>query len=98
MSTVRQIWIITLVAVVGFFGLRSLPDTQCTFLHADHQPVVVDGLEFCGLNEEANFYSPYPIRSGYTSICVSSAGKGLTPMCIPSLPPTVPGDSSCPLI
>ena len=45
MSTVRQIWIITLVAVVGFFGLRSLPDTQCTFLHADHQPVVVDGLE-----------------------------------------------------
>jgi hypothetical protein len=62
MSTVRQIWIITLVAVVGFFGLRSLPDTQCTFLHADHQPVVVDGLEFCGLNEEANFYSPKGLR------------------------------------
>ena len=62
MSTVRQIWIITLVAVVGFFGLRSLPDTQCTFLHAAHQPVVVDGLEFCGLNEEANFYSPKGLR------------------------------------
>jgi len=62
MSTVRQIWIITLVAVVGFFGLRALPDTQCTFLHADHQPVVVDGLEFCGLNEEANFYSPKALR------------------------------------
>jgi hypothetical protein len=62
MSTARQIWIITLVAVVGFFGLRSLPDTQCTFLHADHQPVVVDGLEFCGLNEEANFYSPKALR------------------------------------
>jgi len=62
MSNVRQIWIITLVAVVGFFGLRSLPDTQCTFLHADHQPVVVDGLEFCGLNEEANFYSPKGLR------------------------------------
>ena len=62
MSNVRQIWIITFVAVVGFFGLRSLPDTQCTFLHADHQPVVVDGLEFCGLNEEANFYSPKALR------------------------------------
>jgi len=62
MSNLRQIWIITLVAVVGFFGLRSLPDTQCTFLHADHQPVVVDGLEFCGLNEEANFYSPKGLR------------------------------------
>ena len=62
MSTVRQVGIISLVAVVGFFGLRSLPDTQCTFLHADHQPVVVDGLEFCGLNEEANFYSPKALR------------------------------------
>lgn len=62
MSNVRQVWIITFVAVVGFFGLRSLPDTQCTFLHADHQPVVVDGLEFCGLNEEANFYSPKVLR------------------------------------
>jgi hypothetical protein len=54
--------VITLVAVLGFFGLRALPDTQCTFLHADHQPVVVDGLEFCGLNEEANFYSPKGLR------------------------------------
>jgi hypothetical protein len=62
MSNLRQVGIITAVAVVGFFGLRSLPDTQCTFLHADHQPVVVDGLEFCGLNEEANFYSPRALR------------------------------------
>jgi hypothetical protein len=62
MTASRQFWVITLVAIVGFFGLRSLPDTQCTFLHADHQPVVVDGLEFCGLNEEANFYSPKVLR------------------------------------
>jgi hypothetical protein len=62
MSPLRQVGVITLVAVVGFFGLRALPDTQCTFLHADHQPVVVDGLEFCGLNEEANFYSPKALR------------------------------------
>jgi hypothetical protein len=62
MSNHRQVGIITAVAVVGFFGLRALPDTQCTFLHADHQPVVVDGLEFCGLNEEANFYSPKSLR------------------------------------
>jgi len=62
MSTARQVLVITLVAVAGFFGLRALPDTQCTFLHADHQPVVVDGLEFCGVNEEANFYSPKSLR------------------------------------
>jgi hypothetical protein len=62
MSNLRQVGIITAVAVLGFFGLRALPDTQCTFLHADHQPVVVDGLEFCGLNEEANFYSPKGLR------------------------------------
>jgi len=79
MSTVRQIWIITLVAVVGFFGLRSLPDTQCTFLHADHQPVVVDGLEFCGLNEEANFYSPkalrFPVELKVTLDAAATAGE-----------------------
>ena len=62
MSNLRQVGVITTVAVLGFFGLRALPDTQCTFLHADHQPVVVDGLEFCGLNEEANFYSPKGLR------------------------------------
>jgi hypothetical protein len=79
MSTVRQIWIINLVAVVGFFGLRSLPDTQCTFLHADHQPVVVDGLEFCGLNEEANFYSPkalrFPVELKVTLDAAAAAGE-----------------------
>jgi len=79
MSTVRQIWFITLVAVVGFFGLRSLPDTQCTFLHADHQPVVVDGLEFCGLNEEANFYSPkalrFPVELKVTLDAAATAGE-----------------------
>ncbi|MEN9653498.1 MAG: hypothetical protein RL303_1218, partial [Verrucomicrobiota bacterium] len=62
MSKLRQVGIISGVAVLGYFGLRALPDTQCTFLHADHQPVVVDGLEFCGLNEEANFYSPRGLR------------------------------------
>ena len=62
MTDLRQVGVITGVAVLGYFGLRALPDTQCTFLHADHQPVVVDGLEFCGLNEEANFYSPKGLR------------------------------------
>jgi hypothetical protein len=50
------------LAVAGFFGLRALPDTQCAFLHADHQPVIVDGVEFCGVNEEANFYSPKALQ------------------------------------
>lgn len=57
-----QIFLISAMAVAGFFGLRALPDTQCAFLHADHQPVVVDGVEFCGVNEEANFYSPKALQ------------------------------------
>jgi hypothetical protein len=62
MTPQRQALVISALAVAGFFGLRSLPDTQCAFLHNDHQPVVVDGLEFCGVNEEANFYSPKELR------------------------------------
>ena len=55
MTPQRQILLISTLAIVAFFGLRALPDTQCAFLHADHQPVIVDGIEFCGLKEEANF-------------------------------------------
>lgn len=77
MSRVRQIWLITLLAGLGFLGLRSLPDTHCAFLHNDHQPVVADGLEFCGVNEEANYYSPkamrYPVRMDLT---MGPDGKG----------------------
>jgi len=62
MSPRSQVLLITCAALAGFVGLRALPDTQCAFLHADHQPVVVDGVEFCGLNEEANFYSPKELR------------------------------------
>lgn len=62
MTPRRQTLVISLLAVAGFFGLRALPDTQCAFLHADHQPVIVDGVEFCGVNEEANFYSPKALQ------------------------------------
>lgn len=62
MTPRQQTLLISALAVVGFFGLRTLPDTQCAFLHADHQPVVVDGVEFCGVNEEANFYSPKALQ------------------------------------
>ncbi len=62
MTPLRQALIISVLAVAGFFGLRALPDTQCAFLHADHQPVIVDGVEFCGVNEEANFYSPKALQ------------------------------------
>lgn len=62
MTPRRQVLVISLSAVAAFFGLRALPDTQCAFLHADHQPVVVGGVEFCGVNEEANFYSPKALR------------------------------------
>lgn len=62
MTPQRQTLLISVLAVAGFFGLRALPDTQCAFLHADHQPVIVDGVEFCGVNEEANFYSPKALQ------------------------------------
>lgn len=62
MTPQRQILLITAGAVLAFLGLRSLPDTQCAFLHADHQPVVAQGIEFCGINEEANFYSPKALK------------------------------------
>ncbi len=62
MTPLRQTLLISTLAVAGFFMLRALPDTQCTFLHADHQPVVVDEVEFCGVNEEANFYSPKALQ------------------------------------
>lgn len=62
MTPRRQTLVISALAVAGFFGLRALPDTQCAFLHNDHQPVIVDGVEFCGVNEEANFYSPKELR------------------------------------
>jgi hypothetical protein len=62
MKPLRQTLLISVLAVAGFFGLRALPDTQCAFLHNDHQPVIVDGVEFCGINEEANFYSPKALQ------------------------------------
>lgn len=62
MTPLRQTLLISVLAVAGFFGLRALPDTQCAFLHNDHQPVIVDGVEFCGINEEANFYSPKALQ------------------------------------
>jgi hypothetical protein len=58
----RQTLVLSVLALAAYFGLRSLPDSQCAFLHADHQPVVAQGVEFCGLNEEANFYSPKALR------------------------------------
>jgi len=62
MTPRRQILLISVLAVAAFFGLRALPDTQCAFLHADHQPIIVGEVEFCGVNEEANFYSPKALQ------------------------------------
>lgn len=66
MSPARQAVLISALAGLAFLGLRSLPDTRCAFLHADHAPVVAGGVEFCGVDEEANFYSPkalkFPVR------------------------------------
>ncbi len=66
MSPLRQTLWLTAGAVLLFFGLRSLPDTHCAFLHADHEPVLYNGVEFCGVNEEANYYQPqvmqFPVK------------------------------------
>lgn len=58
MSPVRQALLITALAGAAYLGLRAMPDTHCSFLHASHQPVLVEGVEFCGEDEEANFYDP----------------------------------------
>ena len=65
MSPRRQAWLLSALAGLAFLGLRSLPDTHCALLHADHQPVIVDGVEFCGVNEEANFYRPRALKFPY---------------------------------
>lgn len=62
MSKRRQFWIISFLAIGLFVLLKSLPDTHCALLHADHQPVYDQGLEFCGVNEEANFYNPKDLQ------------------------------------
>lgn len=62
MSPRRHIVWLTAGAAALYFLLRSLPDTQCTFLHNAHEPVMVGGVEFCGENEEANFYNPTDLK------------------------------------
>ncbi|NBY42839.1 MAG: hypothetical protein EBQ49_06075 [Verrucomicrobia bacterium] len=67
MNKHRQLILISILALGLFALLKSLPDTQCALLHVAHQPVLDRGLEFCGVNEEANFYSPkdlqFPVKA-----------------------------------
>lgn len=51
MKTWLQIGLITLLCGGLYAGLRSIPYTECTFLHYQSPEVREDGLEFCG---EAN--------------------------------------------
>jgi hypothetical protein len=62
MTPVAQSLALTALAGLAYVGLRSMPDTHCSFLHASHQPVLVEGVEFCGEDEEANFYDPGALR------------------------------------
>lgn len=48
MKTSLQAGLITLGAVLLFVGLRSMPDTECTFLHYQSPSISADGIEFCG--------------------------------------------------
>ncbi|WP_309384335.1 hypothetical protein [Cerasicoccus frondis] len=43
-----QVALITAAAVGLFAGLRSLPDTECGFLHYDPPVVDGDGIQYCG--------------------------------------------------
>ncbi|MEI6121248.1 MAG: hypothetical protein WCP90_01905 [Opitutae bacterium] len=67
MNKRRQLILISILALGLFALLKSLPDTQCALLHVAHQPILDRGLEFCGVNEEANFYSPkdlqFPVKA-----------------------------------
>ena len=58
MSPTRQTLLLTALAGAAYVALRSMPDTHCSFLHAAHEPVLIEGVQFCGENEEANFYDP----------------------------------------
>lgn len=62
MSKSRQVGLITLLALLGYLALSLLPDTHCALLHGAHEPLLVRGVEFCGINEEANYYSPKKMR------------------------------------
>lgn len=62
MSPIKQTLLISGAAALLYIGLRSLPDTHCAFLHADHQPILFNGVEFCGVNEEANYYQPQAMQ------------------------------------
>lgn len=58
MKASTQAALLTLGAAALYAALRNMPDTHCSFLHASHEPLVIDGAEFCGEDEEANFYDP----------------------------------------
>ncbi len=58
MRPAAQVALLTLGAVALYAALRNMPDTHCSFLHAAHEPLLVEGVEFCGEDEEANFYDP----------------------------------------
>ncbi|TSA31328.1 MAG: hypothetical protein D4R66_07725 [Opitutales bacterium] len=62
MSKRAQVGVISTLAFLGYLALSFLPDTQCALLHGAHEPLLVRGVEFCGINEEANYYSPQKMR------------------------------------
>ncbi len=68
--------LLTALAAAGFLVLRLLPDTQCTLLHAAHEPLYLDGAEFCGVNEQANYYSPAALRFPVSASLRFESGKG----------------------
>ncbi len=69
-------WFLTLAAIGGFAALRLLPDTQCTLLHASHEPLVLDGAEYCGVNEQANYYSPAALKFPVSAVLRLDASSG----------------------
>jgi len=62
MRPAAQAALLTLGAAALYAALRNMPDTHCSFLHAAHEPLLVEGVEFCGEDEEANFYDPARLR------------------------------------
>ncbi|MGA0133820.1 MAG: hypothetical protein ACO3ND_05640 [Opitutales bacterium] len=73
-----------------YIGLRLLPDTQCTLLHAAHDPLVVDGMEFCGVNEQANYYSPSAMKFPVTARLELSAESGTLTLLTDGVRPLLP--------
>ncbi len=62
MKPTASITLISAAAVAAFIGLRSMPDTECAFLHYDAPQIDADGIQYCGEDETPTFLNLSRLR------------------------------------